>query len=109
MERNGWLRQFEGANDAHIVSRIPSALASTLERAAEMHGRNVSEEFRLAVEVHVSRSMLAALPDPEIQAQLGASAAAFENDLRADIAALEAVAYVRPTPEGKLVPYEGDK
>jgi len=54
--------------------------------------------------------VLAALPDPEIQASLGDDAERYERDLRADIKRMEASAYARPTPEGLLVPYDpGDE
>src|SRR4051812_24668955 len=75
----------------------PPGLAKVVTQAAAMHGRGISAECRVALEIHGARSLLAALDDPEIQERLGDGAEQFERDLRADIAAMEARAYSRPS------------
>ena len=85
---------------------LPPGLMKVISAGASMHGRSLSDEIRVALEIHAMHSVLAALPDPEIQAQLGDTAAEYEEDLQSDLASAQARAYARPTPEGLLVLYE---
>lgn len=55
-----------------------------LEQFAALHDRNVSEEIRAALDVHLTASMLAALHDREFVADL------HEQDPEVDVAALRA-------------------
>lgn len=104
-KRGPWLRALEGKNDRRVAVRLPNPLVCAFTEAAETHGRGFAEELRVALEVHVTKSMLGVLTDPQIQDRLGAGAKEFERKLRADMNALEATAYARPTPEGLLVPF----
>ncbi|MEJ7568620.1 MAG: hypothetical protein WKF41_10185 [Gaiellaceae bacterium] len=97
-----------GKRDVKVFVRVPAALDNVMKRASEMHGRSHADELRIAMEIHATRSMLAALPDPAIQHQLGGEAAQFKRELQADLRTLEAQAYRRPTPTGILVPYAPD-
>lgn len=91
-----------GPKTVKLFTRIPAKLDTGLRRAAELHGRSYMAEARAALEVHVSRTILEVLPEPEIQDWLGAHAAEFEKGLRADLRALEAETYRRPTATGLL-------
>ena len=91
-----------GLKTIRLFARIPTKLDAALRRAAELHGRPYMDEVRAALEVHVSRSILRSLQEAEIQEQLGAAAVEFEKARRADLRALEAETYRRPTPTSLL-------
>jgi hypothetical protein len=59
-----------------IPFRAPPELMKLLKECARRHGRSVAEELRIAVELHVGRSVVEALPSqggpmmPDVQARL---------------------------------------
>ena len=82
-----------GEKPEQIPFRAPPALMKLLRECAKRHGRSVAEELRVAVELHVTRSIVEALPDPEVRRHVGKDAARVEEEMRARLARLCETAY----------------
>lgn len=104
--RSPWLRQFEGDKAAKVEVRVPESLLTVFATAARTHGRSVADEVRVLLELHVTRSVLDTLDDPQVQARLGDGAARFEAELRADLKMLLRIAYEIPGLDGMLGHYD---
>ncbi len=85
-----------------IPFRASPALMKLLRECAKRHGRSVAEELRVAVELHVTRSIVEALPDPDVRRNVGKDAARVEEEMRARLARLCETAYGPNARQGLL-------
>ena len=67
-----------------------------LRECAARYQRSLAEEMRVAVELHVTTSMLHELSRPEVRAKIGEEADKAEQEVRDHLLALAERAYRRP-------------
>jgi hypothetical protein len=72
-----------------------------LRECAARYGRTLAEEMRVAVELHVTTSILQELSRPDARTKLGDDAERLEQEVRDQLLALAERAYRRP-PAGLL-------
>jgi hypothetical protein len=73
--------------------RAPAQLMKLLKECARRHGRSVAEELRIAVELHVTRSVVESLPQKNVAPM---------PDVRAALAQLVEYAYRPGKPDDLL-------
>jgi hypothetical protein len=76
-----------------IPFRAPPELMKLLRECARRHGRSVAEELRIAVELHVTRSVVEALPRKDVRVM---------PDVRAALSQLVEHAYRPGKPDDLL-------
>lgn len=89
-------------NDRQLSLRVPEYLIEMVEGAAERHGRPRATEMRIAIELHVHRALLLDCRDraPALLEMVDGDEdafARFAQQVEGDTAALEQLAYRKPT------------
>jgi hypothetical protein len=81
-----------------VTFRAPQSMAARLGELARYHGRNFSEEVRLALAVHDARATLRYLGTEDGAAEVGDDLERVRDEVEADLRDLEAATYKRRPP-----------
>src|SRR5687767_4543467 len=91
-----WHMNHEPDGDmTQVTFRVPQSLAARLGELARYHGRNFSEEVRLALAIHDGRMTLRYLETEDGAAEVGQDLERLRHTVEADLRKLEAATYER--------------
>lgn len=87
----------DAPNEVQITVRIPHVLNERISELAAYHGRSRSAEVRTMLAYFDASATLAALHEPEAEADLGEAIHAMREEVKRDLAEITQAAF-RPRP-----------